>query len=97
MCESRVRWAAWKNCAKLATLSYLLCSRDKKSDASAGFGVSAAAQRCTPRILLESGWCPWPAIAYYHNQLNLKQFSSPIAANTNRNTNKMTLGISSQK
>lgn len=39
---------------------------------------------------------PWPAIAEYHNQLNLKQVSLWTAADTNRNTNKITCAISWQ-
>jgi hypothetical protein len=40
---------------------------------------------------------PWPTIVYYHNKLNLNQFSSSIAADTNTNTNKLMRGISWQK
>jgi hypothetical protein len=42
-------------------------------------------------------WCPWPAIAYSRNHLNLRSFYPSIAADTSRNTSKMTRGTSSQK
>src|SRR5258708_37872605 len=42
-------------------------------------------------------WCPWPAVAYSHNYLNLSSFYPSIAADTSRNTSKMTRVSSSQK
>jgi len=39
-------------------------------------------------------WRPWPAVAYSHNHLN---FYPQMAADTSRNTSKMTRGIGSQK
>lgn len=42
-------------------------------------------------------WCPWPAVAYSHNHLNLWSFYPSIAPDTSRNTSKMTRGIGTQK
>ncbi|MCA6111159.1 hypothetical protein [Bradyrhizobium cenepequi] len=39
-------------------------------------------------------WCPWPAVAYSRNHLNLRSFYPSIAADTSRNTSKLTRGIS---
>ncbi|WP_426409762.1 hypothetical protein [Bradyrhizobium ganzhouense] len=39
--------------------------------------------------LEQPDWCPWPAVAYSHNYLNLKSLSSSIAADTSTNTSKM--------
>lgn len=40
-------------------------------------------------LLMFYAWCPWPILDHCHNHLNINQFSSSIAADTNRNTNKM--------
>jgi hypothetical protein len=39
----------------------------------------------------------WPAVAYSHNHLNLSSFYPSIAADTSRNTSKMTRVSSSQQ
>jgi hypothetical protein len=41
--------------------------------------------------------CPWPITDEPLNHLNVKQFSSSIATNTNRNTNTLTRDIGWQK
>jgi hypothetical protein len=55
-------------------------------------------QLCKLLLLLSFyTWCPWPAVAYFRNHLNLRSFYPSIAADTSRNTSKMTCSISSQK
>jgi hypothetical protein len=48
-------------------------------------------------LLMFYAWCPWPAVAYSHNHLNLSSFYPSIAADTSRNTSKMTRGVSSSQ
>jgi hypothetical protein len=48
-------------------------------------------------LLVFSVWCPWPAIAEYHNHLKLKSLLSSVAADTSTNTSRMTRGIRRQK
>jgi len=47
-------------------------------------------------LFVFSVWCPWPILDHYHNHLKVKQFSSSIAADTNRNANIMTRGIANK-
>jgi len=48
-------------------------------------------------LLMFSAWCPWPITDWPFNHLNVKQFSSSIEVNTNRNTNKLSRDIGWQK